>query len=241
MKKIKLSVILPTYNEAKNLQVMIPEIEQIIERKWRPFEIIVVDDSSPDGTAKQARKLNGQHGNIRVIERRNREGIGAALREGYDKALGDIIFSIDSDGSISPKYINILLNKLEKGFDLVVGSKWGGNNTYHDKTIRKKIQKIISKAGNSFIAFMIGMRLMDYTMNCRAIRRKFWKKLRTVEKKNVFLLEMIIDAHERGGKIAGIPVFLGERLHGKSKVKILEQAPPFIWKSVEYAIKKRIL
>ena len=87
----KVSIIIPTYKEVDNIKILIPKIESTF--KDIKHEIIVVDDSSPDGTIEAAKQLNKKYKNIRVIVRKKLEGIGAALRDGYDAAKYDLILS----------------------------------------------------------------------------------------------------------------------------------------------------
>jgi len=96
--KPSLSIVLPTYNEKDNIKILIPEIKKTFEHI--NHEIIVVDDSSPDGTARVSEDLNEKYGNIRVIVREKKEGIGAAIREGYNNARNSIIISSDNECEI---------------------------------------------------------------------------------------------------------------------------------------------
>ena len=90
-----LSIVLPAYNEKKNISILIPQLENIMKKKGLKSEILVVDDTSPDGTALAAEELNKKYGNIKVIIRPKKEGIGAALREGYNTAKGKGIIDYD--------------------------------------------------------------------------------------------------------------------------------------------------
>src|SRR3989344_3391982 len=93
---MRISIIIPTYNEAENIPIIIGDIEKTIFKKY-VGEIIIVDDSSPDGTGDIAKRLNKKYKNIIVINKEKREGIGAALRVGYNNANGDILISTDAD------------------------------------------------------------------------------------------------------------------------------------------------
>ncbi|MGR3302420.1 MAG: glycosyltransferase [Candidatus Scalindua sp.] len=115
MSKPSLSIIIPTYNERENIKILIPEIEKTFGHV--NHEIIVVDDNSPDGTAKASEELNKRYGNIRVIVRKKKEGIGAAIREGYNSARNSIILSSDSDLSFTLSDTYRLYEKIQEGYD----------------------------------------------------------------------------------------------------------------------------
>src|SRR3990172_1985671 len=100
MPKPSLSIVLPTYNEKDNVKILIP----LLEKKFSGIdhEIIVVDDSSPDGTGKEVLKLAAEIPHVRLIVRKEKNGIGGALRHGYNNAANDIVLSCDADLSFSP-------------------------------------------------------------------------------------------------------------------------------------------
>lgn len=203
-----LSIILPTYNESENLKKLIPEIEQ----KFPQAEIIVVDDNSPDGTAEIAQTLGA-----RVILRKKKEGIGAALKEGYDNASNEILVSMDADCSIQVEDIDRLIVKLDN-YDLVVGSKYSKGS--RAKGFSSKRQKILSYWGNKFFIIIFQLPVDDVTLNFRAMTKTTWQRLHLRQKSNVFLLEMLIDGKAKKIKIAQIPIFFADRFYGKSKTNL---------------------
>ncbi len=131
-----LSIVLPTYNEKDNINILIPRIEETFNHI--NHEIIVVDDSSPDGTAWVSEELNKKYGNIRVIVREKKEGIGAAIREGYNNANNSIILSSDSDLSFLPSDMHRLYEKVQEGYDFVWGSKYSKGSFYEPETLEGK-------------------------------------------------------------------------------------------------------
>jgi dolichol-phosphate mannosyltransferase len=203
-----LSLILPTYHESENLKKLVPEIQQ----KFPNSEIIVVDDNSPDGTAEVAQKLG-----TRVILRKNKEGIGAALKEGYNSASNDILVSMDADCSIHVEDIDRLIEKLEV-CDLVIGSKYSKGSKA--RGFSSKRQKILSYWGNKFFIIIFQLPVDDVTLNFRAMRKATWHKLNLRQKSNVFLLEMLLDSKYKKLKIGQIPIFFSDRFYGKSKTNL---------------------
>jgi dolichol-phosphate mannosyltransferase len=208
LKYENLSIILPTYNESENLKKLIPEIEQ----KFPKSEIIVVDDNSPDGTAEVAQKLGAK-----VILRKKKEGIGAALKEGYNNASNEILVSMDADCSIHVGDIDRLIEKLDS-CDLVVGSKYSKGS--RAKGFSSRRQKILSYWGNKFFIILFRLPVDDITLNFRAMRKVTWQKLNLRQKSNVFLLEMLLESKLKKFRIGQIPIFFSDRFYGKSKTNL---------------------
>ena len=210
---MNLSIILPTYNESENLKVLIPEIQQ----NFKDADIIVVDDNSPDNTAKVAESLG-----VRVINRKRKEGLGAALKQGYNEARHEIIISMDADCSISVKDIFRVIEKLENN-DLVVGSKYSKSSEARGFSSKK--QKILSYLGNKFFIILFRLPVDDVTLNLRGFTKKVWNQLYLEEKSNVFLLEMLIEAKSKNMRIAQIPIVFSERQYGQSKTNLKKLFP----------------
>ncbi len=228
----KLSVVLPTYNEEKNLEIFIPQIEE--EFKSVSLEIIVVDDNSQDGTKELLETLNNKFKNIKLISRSGLMGIGSALRDGYNNSQGDFILSSDADLSFKVDDMRRLYEKLNEGYDLVLAYRHGEGGSYEKKTIGVKIKYFFSWFGNFVVRNISGLDIRDVSANFRIIRRDTWLKLNTVENTNSLLFEMIIKAKRRGLKITEIPVTFSERRFGKSKLNMLKEAPKFLIKFIKY-------
>lgn len=229
-----LSIVLPTYNERENIQRLIPKLEKIIARERWNAEVIVVDDTSPDKTYVIARALAKQYRNIRTIVRPKKQGMGAALRQGYDTARGEIIASIDVD-SLDPEDIVRMVRKLGEGYDLVVGSRRAAGGKYEQRYIKTIIKHMLSNMANALIRVLFGTTLNDYSLNCRAMRRKAWNAIRTTENGNAFLIEMIIKMHFAGFKITQIPVVFHDRVYGQSKIRFLREGIRFLSKTFALA------
>ncbi|MBI4162589.1 MAG: polyprenol monophosphomannose synthase [Candidatus Aenigmarchaeota archaeon] len=211
MARVDISIVLPTYNERENIVNLIPEIAECI--KNTNYEIVVVDDNSPDGTAEAAEKFK----NARVVRREKKMGIGTAYKAGFDAAHGKIIVTMDADMSHNPKYVQSMINKINEGHDIVVGSRhveggaivgWGIN------------RKIISGIANGLTHFFLGIKVSDVTSGYRAYRKELLKKMPLDNIKSSgysYLLETIFYA-VRFGKIAEVPIVFEDRKAGKSKL-----------------------
>ena len=240
-RNVDVSIVLPTYNEKENLEVIIPEIIRKFDAKKIDFEILVVDDSSPDGTSEFIEYFGSEDPRVKLVLRKKKEGIGAALRHGYDVAIGDIILSSDADQSFKIDDMLRLLDKIEEGFDLVVGSRHSQSSSYEKKRISTKIKGLVSSLGNSTIGFISGLGIRDFSANFRAIRREVWKSISVKEKTNSILLEMIMKCHYGGHRVTEIPVSFSERIYGESKLNLAIEAPKFLIKFIAFTIRFRIL
>lgn len=236
-----LSIVMPTYNEKENILVMLPMVEEFMKEKRIDGEIIIVDDTSPDGTAQAAREMNKKYGNIRVIVKEKKEGIGAALRVGYDSAKGNYILSSDSDMSFKISDMARLLDTLESGFDMVVGSRHVREGSYEKPNMKVVVKGAVSFFGNRAVRALTGIRIHDFSANFRIMRKKTWESIKTTENTNSILLEMIMKAHYGGFKVTEIPVVFTDRLHGESKLNLAREAPKFFAKLIMFTFKFRVL
>lgn len=235
-----LTIILPTYNERENIKILIPQLERLISKNTKyDFEILVADDNSPDGTAKEAKALGKKWKNVRVMVRKQKEGLGAALIDAYNNAKGDRILSMDSDLCFELGDVLKLLKKLDEGYDLVVGSRHQAQGGYEKKHLKTYVKSFISAAGNAFTRTLLSLDIHDFSLNFRVIRKEMWRKLTMVEKLNVMLLEMIVRTRQQGGRITEIPVTFKDRIHGESKMRLSTQAPNFLKKVLKYGVVER--
>lgn len=215
-----ISVVLPTYNEKENILKLIEHIESVVKRNNLKAELVVVDDNSPDGTAGAVKKANKKFGNIRVLIRRQKLGIGSAHMFGYRKAKGDIVVAMDTDLSHDPESIPTMLRKLNGGYDIVVGSRHIKGSYYEKKKFETKKKYLVSKLGNMIITLISHVPISDFTNGYRAIRKKVINSIETESASNSFLVEFLIKAHRKGFKITEIPVSFTDRKAGKSKTRI---------------------
>ncbi len=224
---LSVSVVIPTYEERENIVPLLREIHRVLGD--RRHEILVVDDRSPDGTARAALELAAEIPGLRVLTK-EREGIGAALRAGYEAARNDVIVSIDADFSFAPADIPRLLERLEAGADLVLGCRHATGGGYQTPDWPTRTKYLVSAAGNRVVDLVTRLGIEDYSANFRAIRRGVWSGIRTVEKSNALLLEMILKVRRRGHCVAQVPVVFAARRRGRSKLNLAVEAPKFLLK-----------
>ena len=166
---------------------------------------------------------------------KRKEGIGAALRRGYDLAKGDIIVSMDSDLSFSIYDIKKLLIGISRGYSLVLGCRHSLKGGYETKKIQTKIKGAISRLGNKAIPLFVGVDVHDFSANFRAIKKETWQAIKTKDNTNSMLLEMIVKTHRKGYKIMEVPVKFKERRFGESKLSLHKEIFKFIYKLILFS------
>lgn len=210
-----LSIIIPTYNERENIGLIVPKIFASLPRKWMRMEVIVVDDGSPDGTAKLARDL-GKRYNVRVIERKGKRGLSPAVLEGLGEARGDILGVMDADLSHPPEAIPRLIEPiLKRGTDLVIGSRRikGG------KTEGWSLKRKIISWGAGFLS--MGLTSVKDPMSGFFFLKKGVIRSAVLSPRGFKIgLEIIVKGHYRS--IEEIPYKFTDRRFGKSKLGIGE-------------------
>ena len=234
MSGLTVSIILPTYNERANIEVLVPLIAAAFAGV--AHEIVVVDDSSPDGTADVVVSLQEQFPTLRLLRRPGREGLGAALHEGYDAARSDLILSSDSDGTFTPAAMRQLYEACTPDVDLVVGVRHAPDTAYAELPWRVVLQRVGSRLGNWTFGWLTGAPLRSFTVNFRVIRRALWHRLALRESSNAFLVEMISQAARAGARIVEFPVVFGDRLHGQSKFSLTREGPRFLRVALNLAV-----
>lgn len=231
-----LSIVLPTYNERENIELVIPEIEQSLKKHKVSAEIIVVDDDSPDGTAEAARNLNKKYGNIAVEVRKGARGIAFAWLRGYEMARGKYIATMDADLCHSPEDLMKMYAKLP-GYDLVIGSRHmpGSGGMGQDKTF---IQLLASRVARRISSVLIGLHFTDPTHSFRVFRREVFYAVKDKVRSqgNYFLAEFLFYAVRKGYKVAEVPITYRKRAYGRTKLNVWFEGIRFISKALQLFI-----
>lgn len=238
-KSTSLSFVIPTYNERENIRILIPDIIETFSDV--ECEILVVDDQSPDGTGEEVISISRTYPQVRLITKDVREGIGAAIRVGYNQAKNDIILSTDSDLSFNTKDMRKLYDTICNGYDLAIGCRHKEGGEYEVTNFRVSLKKFLSQNGNKVVRFVSGLNIKDFSANFRAIRRDVWNQIETQENTNSLLMEMILKCAYGGAKIIEIPVTFMDRRYGVSKLNMWIEAPKFLIKLIKYVFLYRFL
>jgi dolichol-phosphate mannosyltransferase len=226
------SIVVPTFNERENLPELVGRIHRALGE--RPHEILIIDDCSPDGTAEAARSLGAQFPMLKVLTPERREGLGAALRFGFDKAVHDILVSSDADLSFAPEDIPRLLREIDEGADLALGSRHAVEGVYTAATWSVGVKRWVSMAGNAVVPWLMGLPVRDCSANFRALRRSVWHSLELTDTSNSMLLEMIAAAHGQGRLISEVPVTFGPRRAGISKIRLTRELPRYFVRLLQH-------
>lgn len=228
---MKILIILPTYNEIENLQAV---VEEILARG--PYDILVVDDNSPDGTGALADRLAKKHRDrVHVLHRAAKEGLGRAYIDGFKWGLQkdyDVFFEMDADFSHNPAHLSQFVREIENGADLVLGSrniKGGGTRNW------SVLRTLVSKGGSQYARLILFSPYHDLTSGYKAFRREV---LEALDLENVdsngysFQIELTHRTHQMGYKVRETPIIFVDRKVGKSKMtsRIVLEAMLVVWK-----------
>lgn len=211
-------VVVPTYNEAENLPLLLPKI---LARDTR-LEVLVVDDGSPDGTGRIAEQFAAEDSRIHVLHRGRKGGLGAAYRAGLRRALdlgADFVIQMDADFSHPPEALNTLLEEIEQ-HDVVLGSRYLNGITVVNWPIERIL---ISYFGNWYVRRVTGLPISDTTGGFRCIRKELLEKVgfeRIRSTGYAFQVELNYRFVRAGARIKEIPFFFVDRSRGESKLSL---------------------
>ena len=224
-------VIIPTYNEVENIE---PIIRAVLAADPR-LDMLIVDDSSPDGTGAKADLLAKAEPRVHVLHRAAKQGLGKAYLAGFEWALARpyrYVLEMDADFSHDPRYLPRFLAEMDAGADLVLGSRYvEGGGTVNWGIVRQ----IVSKGGSLYARTILGVPVRDLTGGFKCFRRETLEglDLATVQSTGYsFQIELTFRAVKRGYKVKEIPIVFEDRRVGKSKMsrKIFIEAATMVWK-----------
>ena len=227
---MKILVISPTYNEKKNIKRLV----DMVLGDNPEFDLLIVDDNSPDGTSEKVKELQDDYTNLYLEIREKKSGLGTAYIYGFKWALErnyDIVIQMDADLSHNPKDLPMMVRKLKRN-DLVIGSRYIKGISVVNWPLRRLI---LSYGANSYSRIITGMPIMDGTGGFKA-----WKSevLSDIDLDSVrsqgysFQIEMNFRAWIKGYKIKEIPIIFSDRTIGQSKMskKIVYEAIFMVWR-----------
>jgi dolichol-phosphate mannosyltransferase len=215
---MKTSIILPTYNEKDNIVELIQAIFAALASDSLDFEVVVVDDNSPDGTAAAVeRNFNGD-GRVKLFVRTGERGLASAIRYGLDHSAGDILVFMDTDFNHDPAIIPQMIKFLEY-YDIIIGSRFVMAGGMEDR-----FRQFSSQIYNYAIRLLFGTPVHDNLSGFFSIYRD---KLVSMDLDQIYygygdyFIRLLMVAHKRGYNMLEIPVFYRLRLHGHSKTQFL--------------------
>lgn len=241
---MKAVIIIPTFNERKNISRLLPAIKRVIKKinNW-DIELLVVDDNSPDGTVDAVRKITKKDKKVHLLLRKKKVGLGAAylagMKEAFGKLKANVVLTMDADLSHNPGYIPHFLSAVEKGSDFVVGSRYVKGGAIAKEWAPHR--KFLSIFGNIMVSLLLGKNnLTDWTSGFRAVRKEVYKKVRPFISEDkaefkgyTFNISFAHHAVSEGFKTSEVPFQFVDRTSGKSKLgmEYLLHTPLFLFKT----------
>lgn len=211
-------VVLPTYQEAENIRPILERIRRAIPEA----SVLVVDDGSPDGTADLAEAAGAELGQIEVLRRTEKSGLGPAYRAGFTWGLDrghDVLVEMDADGQHDPDVLPELIEAVSTGgHDLAIGSRYIPGGAVPGWPASRRL---LSRWGNRYIGLMLRMPVKDATAGFRAYRASILERIgldRVRADGYGFQIEMAYEVARAGGSIVEIPITFGNRTRGESKM-----------------------
>lgn len=214
---MKISVIIPMYNEEDNVERTLEEVDEVL-RSYSDYEIVMVDDGSSDNTLKLIEYLARENAHTKIFSHQVNMGMGRALRTGFEKSTGDIIVTIDADLSYSAEHIPKLADELinNETIDIAVGSPYMVGGAVHNVPLTRLI---ISKIANKFVGYSLSENLSTVTAVIRAYRKEVLESLELESNGTDINLEILSKASATKYRIKEVPAVLEGRKLGTSKLK----------------------
>lgn len=228
---MRLSLILPTYNEAQN----IPELLRRVHDAVSPAETIVVDDDSPDGTWRVAEGLEATYPGLRVIRRVGKKGLSSAVVDGCDAATGDVFVVMDSDLQHDPAIVGALAKTIEEGAGVAVASRYREGGSVGEWV---RGRRWLSNLGTLVARKLPNVETTDPMSGFFAVRADLYRAARPLLVPEGFkILFELLSALPKGTRIAEVPLVFQPRLHGESKLSFAVQVQ-FLKQSIRIGLRK---
>ncbi|WP_237185675.1 polyprenol monophosphomannose synthase [Rothia nasimurium] len=214
---MRVLTVIPTYNEKENLPIVVERLRAAVP----DCDILVVDDNSPDGTGQLADSLAAEDSHINVLHRTVKDGLGGAYLAGFDWGLEagyDVLVEMDADCSHQPEQLPLLLQAIEGGADLAIGSRYVPGGKTKNWPLHRQI---LSRGANLYTRLILGTKVKDITAGYRAYRREALQKLNLegIDSKGyVFQVDLAWRSEQAGLKIVEVPITFVEREIGSSKM-----------------------
>jgi len=210
-------VVLPTYNERDNVRGLLGAVRDTVPAA----DVLVIDDNSPDGTAELVEATAADLGQIKLVVRPRKRGLGTAYREGFTVALDegyDVIVSMDVDWSHDPSVLPDLIGLIEGGADVAIGSRYVPGGATVDWPLHRRV---LSRWGNRYTSFVLRLGINDCTSGYRAYRATALRAIEpatTTAEGYAFLTELVRRHERHGHTMAETPIIFADRRYGTSKM-----------------------
>jgi len=219
---LRACVAVPTYNERESISRLIPLLLRVFQDNGIDGWVLVVDDSSPDGTGDVVEALSREHPNIRVIHRKGKLGLGSAYKDAFREALmdrnTDLVVEMDADLSHDPTYLPAIVQAAQRSGGVGLGSRYIKGGRIVGWPIRRKI---VSWGANFLTRMILSLPVKDATSGYRAFTREALTKIRYADagtKAYAFQVEILYRCAQQNLSIEEVPITFHERRLGKSKL-----------------------
>jgi dolichol-phosphate mannosyltransferase len=215
---VRATICLPTYNELANLERMVRALQPLLREGDR---VLVIDDSSPDGTGEVADRLAAELPFVDVLHRAHKEGLGPAYLAGFHRALADgaeLVLEMDCDFSHDPADVPRLIAAAEAGADVVLGSRYVVGGGVTDWGL---VRRLISRGASVYTALFLQMGVKDPTGGFKCFRRRVLETIdldAITSKGYAFQIETTYRAKRAGFTVVEVPITFADREHGHSKM-----------------------
>jgi dolichol-phosphate mannosyltransferase len=217
---MKAMILVPTYNEATSVVELLHSLDALRSSSKMNFDVTVIDDNSPDGTAEIVRNLG--YSWVDLLQRPKKDGLGNAYRAGFARVLSDPsydqIVTMDADGSHRVADLPAMFAAISPGKSIVLGTRWipGGSVVNWPKS-----RQLLSRSGTRYASFALGIKLADLTGGFRIYSRQLLESLNLTQMDATgycFQIEMALASHLAGARAVQVPITFVERINGVSKM-----------------------
>ena len=228
-------MVLPTYNERENVAALLTAVRATLPAA----DVLVVDDNSPDGTASIVEEVAADLGQIKLLRRPGKHGLGSAYREGFAVALDEgyeAVVCMDVDFSHDPESLPELLALLDAGADAVIGSRYVPGGATVDWPLHRRV---LSRWGNRYTSFVLRLQVRDCTSGYRAYRAEALKEIdpgTTSAEGYAFLTELVRRLVRADQRVMETPIVFRDRRYGTSKMSTRIVAES-MWLDTKWAIR----
>ena len=217
---MKFAILIPTYNESTSIPELVDSLAQLRQTGEYDFDVLVIDDNSPDGTAEIVQAMGYEW--VRLLKRPGKDGLGNAYRAGFVDILAqpqyDQIVTMDADGSHRVADLPLMFRAAQSGLSIVLGTRWikGGSVVNWPKS-----RQLLSRSGTRYASIALGINLADLTGGFRIYSRELLNALNLHQMSATgycFQIEMALASHLAGARATQVPITFVERINGVSKM-----------------------
>lgn len=208
MEKYNISAFFPAYNDEGTIKLMVDRLHKALKRVAKDYEVIIINDASPDRSGEIADEIAKKDKKVRVIHHKKNKGYGGALRSGFNAAKNELIFYTDGDAQYDVAELENLVPFINE-YDVVNGYKINRGDNF--------LRKVIGVVYNNFVHVVFNLKVKDVDGDFRLIKRKIFDNIKLYSNDGSICLEMMKKIQNAGYSIKNVPVHHYQRIHGSSQ------------------------